>query len=145
MRDELLEFLVSEDKDNCRFLLCSLVQMLRIGKAGVLSHPEIRKVLADRIDKALTARAEDVSDALGITRGRSDASPYGNCKYDFILWYYTFLDKDDKPSGREQEKWLENYSGGSPSTGSTVNNWIREAKETYQLVILGAKHIESVT
>lgn len=145
MDERVLNFLISRDKDSCRFLLCSLEHMLRTGNPGVLCHPKVREILAGRLNEAIAARAEDVSDALGITRGRSDASPYGSCKYEFIIWYYSFLDAGTKPTGIEQEKWLDDYPGDSPSTGSTVNDWVREAKDSYLLVLQGAKQIVSVT
>jgi hypothetical protein len=66
-------------------------------------------------------KVADVSDALGITRNHSASSRYGNCKYDFIVWYLGFMGKQEKPKGREVEEWFEKYFGESSSIGSTVD------------------------
>lgn len=139
MDEKVRALLVASDSDACRFLMCALVNMLRTSNSGVLVDSKVRSILADRLEKSLNVKAADVSDALGITRNRSASSRYGNCKYEFIMWYWGFMDKQRKPKGNEVEEWLGNYSGESPSTGSTVNFWIKEAKESYTSVHEGAK------
>jgi len=137
--------LVAEETDACRFLLLALVSMLRTSKSGILRDQLVRSVLADRLEKALIVKAEGVSDALGITRNRSASSVYGNCKYDFMLWYWGYMERQTKPKGVEVEAWLKEYPGGSPSTGSTVNGWIAEAKLIHSDVLAGARIIDVFT
>lgn len=142
MKEKIRALIVADDADACRLLMLALVNFLRTSKSGVLSDSEVRKVLADRLENALTVKAADVSDALGITLNRSASSPYGNCKYEFILWYWGYMAKETKPSNAEKQKWLEDY-GNSPSSGSTVNAWIAEAKKTYSDALMGAAAISA--
>jgi hypothetical protein len=53
------------------------------------------------------------------------------------------MDKQTKPTGKEVEVWLQEYSGESPSIGSTVSSWTKEAKEIYSSAMEGAKYIST--
>jgi hypothetical protein len=142
--EKIRDAIVANDTDACRFLISSLVNMLRTSKSGVLCDPEVRSVLADRLENALAAKADEVSDALGITRNRSASSKYGSCKYDFMMWYWGFMDEKKQPTGEMQSVWLDNYPGDSPShPSSTVNGWIAEAKENHSAVLKGATTIHT--
>lgn len=143
MEEKIRAVVSDDDTDSCRFLIRELVRLLRTSKSGVLNDREVRSVLADRLENALTVKAADVSDALGITLNRSASSKYGNCKYDFIVWYWGFMAKNTKPNSAEKQKWLEDYPGKSPCIGSTVQDWIAEAKKTYSDAHMGAAAISA--
>jgi len=139
---QLLELLTGEEPDAASMLLSSLAVMLRTGKPGVLGHRGVREVLAARIDEARLAPRDGVSDALCITRSRNQGNKkYGNAKYDFMVWYWGFMDQGTEPGKHDIGDWLEKQPTEVSDVGRGLDNWKREAKEAYEPVCRGAVRV----
>lgn len=136
--DNAIVEMLKDDKnsDNGRVLISSLISMLRTGKGGVLNSRELRLLLADRFENALNAKADEVSGALCITRG-NNSSKYGNARYDFMLWYFEFLDEGKKPTGSEIDAWVVSKAELNEVDNNTLNKWVRLAKDYYEPVMRG--------
>lgn len=145
MDKQVLEMLKSDDSDSARLLLLELASMLRTGKGGLLNNKELRLLLADRLDNALLAKADEVSDALCITDG-SSASKYGNAAHDFMLWYFGFMDQGKKPTGVQIDQWCNSHPNEKVAnvSKSMVDKWVAAAKNAYEPALKGAATISSL-
>lgn len=142
MDNRILDMMKSEDSDSARILILSLIRMLRTGKAGVLNHRELRELLANRFEKALTVKRDGVSDELCITKKRNQGKKiYGDAKYDYMLWYWSYMDHGKEPTPDQIDEWLITNQPQKVSENiseRSLYDWKKEARESYEPVMIGA-------
>ena len=138
-------FLDGKDRDSSWFLMSALVRMLRTGKAGVLDDKDIRELLANRIEKSLEVKKDEVSDALCITRSRNQGcKKYGNARYDFMIWFWGFMDEGKEPEAEDIDRWMESQPPVVGEIGRGLDGWKQQAREMYEPVMTGAKIIQQL-